>query len=88
MSTYNTQGYASPGLTVTSTDDYRLVEVKGSGSFAPGRPSSHSNLVYCHVVAVDKTANIWSCAPTAASAVGGGPDSYRTQDPPEGCLKV
>ena len=82
-----TQGYASPPLKVTSTDSFQIIEVKGSGS-TPSGSSSSSNLVYCHVVAVDKTANIWSCAPTAAAAVGEGPDSYRTQDPPEGCLKV
>ena len=84
----NTQGYASPGLTVTSTDDYQLVEVKGTGASTSNSGSSSSSYVYCHVVAVDKTANIWSCAPTAASAVSEGPDSYRTQDPPNGCLKV
>lgn len=84
---YNNQGYASPPLRVTSTDNYQLVEVKGSGS-GPGRPSSPSNLVYCHIVDTDKRNDIWSCAPTAASAVSEGPDSYRTQDPPEGCLKL
>jgi hypothetical protein len=58
----------------------------GGGSSSP--PSSSQPLVYCHVVGTDKQTDIYSCAFTAAEAVAEGPTSYRTIEPPSGCLKL
>ena len=57
----------------------------GGGSSPP--PSSQP-WVSCHVVGSDKQNDIYSCASTADEAVAEGPTSYRTIEPPHGCLKL
>lgn len=87
MSNYNAQGYASPPLTVTSIDDYRLVEVKGTGAYT-GNSGSSSSHVYCYLVNKKAIQPEWSCASVAADAVAQTGDSYVTSTPPTGYLPI
>lgn len=85
---YNAQGYASPPLTVTSTDTYELIEVKGTGAYTGNSGSSSSNLVYCYLVNKKAIQPEWSCASVAADAVAQTGDSYVTSTPPAGYLPI
>ena len=62
--TYNKQGYASPPLKVTSTDNYQLVEVKGSYGSMPNGSSSSSSYVYCTLIQEKSQPDVWRCWPT------------------------
>jgi len=86
--TYNKQSYASPPLKVTSTDNYQLIEVKGSYGSMPNGSSSSSSYVYCHVVGTDIPNDIYSCSSIPADAVAETGDSYRTLTPPVGYLPI